>query len=128
MGHNYGAGAEDCYVCGKRAGYNRAIVESRREIEVGRICVNCERDELDEQFVSEESSDGTCAYCERQGGYRLPRYEPAVIETDDAVVLVVSSKLDSAPIRLCERHLARLAASERDDTDDRTVHERRLVS
>ena len=106
MGHNHGAGAEDCYACGRRAGYNRAIVDPRRGVEIGRVCVNCERDELDERFAAAaDSASTTCAYCERERAYELPRYEPIVIESDEAAVSVVSTKLDPNPIGLCERHL-----------------------
>ncbi len=99
---------EDCYVCRRPAGFNRAIVDPREEVEVGRICVNCERDELDDRFDPASSTDGTCAYCRRDGEYALPRYDPVAVETTEAVVSMVSTSLDATPIRLCEHHLYEL--------------------
>lgn len=126
MGHEHGAGAEDCYVCRRPAGFNRAIVDPREEVEVGRICVNCERDDLDDRFDPASSTDGTCAFCQREGAYAIPRYEPVAVETDEAVVSMVSTSLDGTPIRLCEHHLRDLRAGA-EETAEAAVGEATLV-
>lgn len=95
-----------CYCCGRRAGYNRAIVDRHLDARVGRLCMNCERDELGTSFADGYTKDDdTCALCDRDSQYVLPRYEPVAVEGETAIVSRVSATADQTPLPLCDEHL-----------------------
>jgi len=95
----------DCITCGLEAGYNRVIVDTMEEAEIGGFCLRCEKAEfgnsLDRGYWTR---DGKCALCERDGFYAMPKWEAGAEADEDAVVCTVDYDVTDDTVRLCDEH------------------------
>lgn len=92
-------------MCDREAGYNRTVIDVFSGMELGGLCMNCEKDEFGNSLqYGASNGEGQCNYCERDGQIRLPRYVPRT-ERRDNITLVKSSieESDSVP-SLCDEH------------------------
>lgn len=107
----------DCITCSRAAGYNRAVVDILSGVEIGGLCVGCEHDEFGRSLDRGCWTDGdACAFCERDGHYALPRWEPRTKEQNGDVVCSVDYEIASSTLVLCDEHLHEL----RSDADEPT--------
>lgn len=96
----------ECITCGLEAGYNRAVIDRFSGIELGRFCLRCERTEFGYSLERAHwmTADG-CAFCERDGHYALPKWEPYVTEREAGIHCAVDYELTETTLTLCDEHL-----------------------
>ena len=113
-----------CIHCGDDAGYNRAVVDVVSGIELGGLCRDCEREEFGNSLARGDWAcrDG-CAFCDRDGYYALPLWEPYVVEEGDHLVNRVDYAVTDATVHFCDEHLHRIA----DDHATRADRRRRAA-
>lgn len=97
----------DCVVCQLPGGYNRAVVDGERGVELGCLCVNCEAAAFDEDPDDlGEPGQETCVFCDRDGFWLLPKWLPSTYEADGKTVSYVDYDPTNTALRLCDEHLA----------------------
>jgi hypothetical protein len=100
-----------CIVCGRDAGYHRAVVDMFEDAVVGGLCRECEHEEFGRSLNRGrfESRDG-CILCGRDGHVAFPVWRPVARETaDGAVVNEVTYHVDAGTVRLCDEHVGVIA-------------------
>ncbi|MFW5937941.1 MAG: hypothetical protein ACOCSN_03275 [Halanaeroarchaeum sp.] len=101
----------NCIVCGRDAGYHRAVVDVFEEAMIGGLCRDCEREEFGRTFERGffETRDG-CILCGRDGYVAMPVWRPVARETDDGTVVnEVRYRVDEGTVRLCDEHVGAIA-------------------
>lgn len=98
-----------CIVCGRDAGYHRAVVDVVEERVVGGLCRECEREEFGR--VLERGRFGEdCVFCDRDGHVALPVWRPDPREREDGTVLnTVTYRIDGGTVHLCDEHVTAIA-------------------
>ncbi|MFB6070591.1 MAG: hypothetical protein ABEJ76_06150 [Halanaeroarchaeum sp.] len=101
----------NCIVCGREAGYHRAVVDTLEDDLVGAICRECEHEEfgrsLERGFFDRREG---CVLCERDGHVAIPVWRPTARRTPDGdVINEVAYQVDDATVRLCDEHVTMLA-------------------
>ena len=95
----------NCLICGKEAGFNRAMIDLYSGTKLGGLCMNCEKEEFGktlEYSITSESQQ--CRLCERDGQIQLPKFvSKAESLGDDVVVKSSIEESESAPA-LCDEH------------------------
>ena len=95
----------NCVACGLGAGFNRAVVDTVDGSELGGFCVRCEEAEFGRSLARGDwSGVEGCAFCERDGFYALPVWEPFCEERGGKTVCKVEYRIDEATLRLCDEH------------------------
>ncbi len=111
-----GSGSHDkhqCFSCGKRAGYNRSIIDLSTNREAGRLCVNCEQRAFGNSLqYTQQPQTGSCLYCARDAQFVLPRYLAFTLKHSTKTVSKVSTALEDQPVSLCDEHLFILKADD----------------
>lgn len=97
-----------CVNCRKNAGYNRAVIELFSGVEIGGLCMNCERDEFGRHFDSSTDADRCCSLCNRDGQVQFPRYVPETHVRDGDLVVESSIETGDAVPCLCDEHFHEL--------------------
>lgn len=104
-----------CILCGRKAGYNRAVIDRFSGAKIGHLCMNCERDEFG-NVLEYDAQDGTqCLLCQRDGHVTLPRYVSTPERTGDTIVCKTTIEDGDAPC-LCDEHFHAIT-----DTKHRTA-------
>ena len=101
-----------CIVCGKRAGYNRAVVDLVSGLECGHLCVACEREAFG--FALELGiglGSDSCSFCDRDGQYAVPKWEGRSREVDGDLRCSVEYDTSTATLLLCDEHFHRIQAT-----------------
>ncbi len=94
-----------CVVCGSPAGYNRAVVDTVFDDEIGGLCLQCEQRVFDPSLVPDrEASPGACWVCRRDGFYAFPQWKPYSQQDGSEVLCNVDFKIDQETLRLCDEH------------------------
>lgn len=102
----------NCFICGLRAGYNRAIVDLHSGVEVGRLCMNCEKEEFGNSLHRSGMNPGdSCLHCDRDGQYALPIYAPLQRMEGDVIQCRVDYEVTNRTVRLCDEHLYALTST-----------------
>ncbi|MFB6269058.1 MAG: hypothetical protein ABEH83_03885 [Halobacterium sp.] len=103
----------DCVVCQRRSGYNRVVVDAESGVELGGLCVDCERDAFG-KLADElgDPTDDTCVCCDRDGFWRLPKWLPSTYETDGKTVSYVDYDPADTALKLCDEHLASIGVED----------------
>lgn len=103
----------DCLACDHPSGYNRAVVDTTTDEELGPLCVRCEKAHLGELAAhpSSRPTDDTCLYCDRHGVWALPKWLPEAHEEAGSVISRVDYDVQQATLRLCDEHLAAVGVS-----------------
>ena len=112
----------DCIICGRDAGFNRVVVDSFRNEEVGGLCRECERREFGLSLLRGRYREREgCILCARDGHYAIPRGEPVARRTPDGdVVSDITFDVTGETECLCEEHLAAIA-SQADPASERPM-------
>jgi hypothetical protein len=96
----------NCIRCGHEAGYNRVVVDLLSGVELGGLCVGCERDEFGESLAKSLWADGDgCRFCDRDGHFALARWEPSATERGGDVHCSVDYQVTDATVLVCDEHL-----------------------
>ncbi|WP_336037392.1 hypothetical protein [Halobacterium yunchengense] len=111
----------ECVVCGRQSGYNRAVVDTTADRELGGLCVRCELRKLGELADQLGSDDQSCAYCTRDGLWALPKYLPSTYREDGRTVSYVDYEVGADTLRVCDEHLSALGVADLPVTDDRPI-------
>lgn len=106
-----------CVRCGLAAGYNREVVDVVTDCVVGSLCRNCECETL--ANATQGGDDETCAMCDRDPFYALPRWLPETTTEAGVVVCDVDYERDEDAIHLCDEHYHDVVA----ETSPATTHE-----
>ncbi|MWG36425.1 hypothetical protein [Halomarina oriensis] len=95
----------NCISCGLGAGYNRAVVDTVTDTELGGFCFRCEESEFGRCLDRGDwtSSDG-CALCDRDGYYALPEWKPYHEAVGGRTVCKVDYCIDAETLRFCDEH------------------------
>lgn len=101
----------ECIVCGREAGYHRAVVDTYDERLVGGLCRECEREEFGRVLERARFADRSgCLLCDRDGQVAIPVWRPTARRTAGGdVVSEVAYRVDRETARLCDEHLADVA-------------------
>lgn len=98
-----------CVACGNEAGYNRAVVDVHRRVEIGGFCVRCEHQHFKNDTIRlGEYGNDECRFCSRSGLWALPLWCPSTYTDGDRVVSYVDYDIESATLFLCDEHLNRI--------------------
>lgn len=100
-----------CIVCGRDAGYHRAVVDTFEDEVVGALCRECEREEFGRTLERGmfEHRDG-CAFCDRDGAVAMPVWRAQARRTPVGdVVSEVTFSVDEGTVRLCDEHVSTIA-------------------
>ena len=103
-----------CVRCNREPGYNRAVLDLVRGVEIGSLCRNCELGVfyvLDTSPVTTSGEGHTCACCDRDGFYALPRWLPETCADTGTVRTSVDYQLDDQPLFLCDEHFDELTGT-----------------
>ncbi|MFC5972662.1 hypothetical protein ACFPYI_15100 [Halomarina salina] len=123
-GKEQGGDAMDCVACGLGAGFNRAVVDTVHHRELGGFCVRCEESEFGRSLARGDwSGVEGCAFCDRDGFYALPTWEPFCEERDGKTVCKVEYRVDDATVRFCDEHFGLVNESAAAGAADRGVHD-----
>lgn len=98
-----------CVACGRDGAYNRAVVDTVSDRELGLLCPECERAEFGRSLDRGDWSGESCCLCERDGFYALPRWRASVVEVDGRQVARTEYSLDAPCPRLCDVHFQAVA-------------------
>lgn len=115
-----------CVVCGLDAGYNRVVVDLVSGIEVGGLCVACERAEFG-RLIDRGAlrSEAGCAICDRDGFFAVATWEANTRREEEAIRCSVGYSLDEPDLRLCDEHLREIGravvAKEKTDPAEEAV-------
>lgn len=116
----------DCITCGLEAGYNRAVVDTLEEAEIGGFCLRCEKAEFGNSLERGYwTRDGRCALCDRDGFYALPKWEAGAEAEEDCVVCTVDYDLTDDTVRLCDEHYYAILNYEPESLDSDVPSNRR---
>ena len=102
-----------CVACGRDSSYNRAVVDSVTETELGVLCPECEQDQFGQTLDEGDWSDECCVLCDRDGFYALPAWRAYVVEIDGRRVSRSEYSLEPSSPRLCDAHFDRLTETTR---------------
>jgi hypothetical protein len=98
-----------CIVCGRDAGYNRAVVDTLSDELVGGLCLGCERTSYGTDLNGTATHDPNCTLCAHDGFFALPKWR---IERPSAPAqrtsLTVGYAVGSGTARLCDGHFHEL--------------------
>lgn len=95
----------NCIVCGCEAGYNRVVVATVRDAELGRFCMNCERREFGRRLELQETRNpARCSFCDEDSFVALPRLEPAPVYEGNRVVNRVTYERRETTPHFCRDH------------------------
>jgi hypothetical protein len=109
----------NCVACGLRSSYNRAVVDTVNDVEVGVLCPGCEADHFGQRLAAGEFSDGECLLCDRDGFFALPEWRAYVVETDGRRVARSEYSLAPPSPHLCDAHFEAIADDRTADRGDR---------
>lgn len=108
----------DCVTCGTDAGYNRAVIDTVADRQVGGFCLSCERREFGASLQRGDWPDACCALCRRDGYYALPTWTPRAADADADVPCAVAYDVTAETIRLCDEHFHDLSTADVADADE----------
>lgn len=104
-----------CVRCGREAGYNRAVIDRFSGAQIGRLCMNCEREEFGNSFTYSTSSEShQCVFCKRDGQILFPRYLPEADRSGGDVVVTSSIERTGSVPCLCDEHFHEITEEERE--------------
>lgn len=95
----------NCVSCGRRAGYNRVVVDLVSGVEVGGLCVDCEAEEFGKVLERGYWDGEECGLCPRDGQFALPEWEAEATERDGDLHCSVSYSVTGGTPVLCDEHL-----------------------
>ena len=102
----------DCIVCGSPAGYNRAVVDTVIDEEIGGCCLQCEERVFDPSLVSAGTPvPGDCWVCTRDGFYALPQWTSYCQKEGADVNCTLEYRIEDDTLRLCDEHYDWIARS-----------------
>lgn len=95
-----------CIMCGKSAGFNRAILDVLSGQTLGRLCRNCELDHFGQRMeMQDRSDDGECVFCDRRGHYALPKFVATIVESEGELISTNEPEVTDATPEICEHHV-----------------------
>lgn len=100
----------NCLRCGREAGYNRVVIDLLAGTELGRLCMNCEKDQFGEclEYFGSAGADD-CAFCERDGHFALARWLPSVEDRGDRLVCTAEVERTDTAVKVCDEHFHEIA-------------------
>ncbi|MFD1512303.1 hypothetical protein [Halomarina rubra] len=102
----------NCVGCGLGAGYNRAVVDTIHDTEMGGFCFRCEEAEFGRSLDRGDwTASGDCAFCDRDGFYALPEWKPYCEEVAGRTVCKVDYRVTDETLRFCDEHFVCLHES-----------------
>lgn len=105
-----------CVRCGKRAGYNRLVVDLVAGDREGGLCRNCEFDTFGRTLEWHSRSDGSCLCCDRDGSVGIARWRA---EPDGESFSMDVTYHPRMPL-LCDEHFQALKQGEPTATEEPT--------
>lgn len=104
----------DCISCEREAGYNRAVVDVFNGIEIGGLCVGCEREEFGKTLARRRADEeGNCLLCNRDGQYALALWRPTQRESGGDIHCSVEYDVTDRTLLLCDEHLHEIRTDDR---------------
>lgn len=101
-----------CIVCDHEAGYNRAVVTTATQSELGGLCMNCERREFGSRLELQETrTPSQCSFCDQESYVALPKWEPDPVYQQGELVNRVTYGLQCSTPKLCHQHFQSLCHS-----------------
>jgi hypothetical protein len=98
-----------CSVCRLPSAYNRAVVDTAEDEQLGCLCTRCTDEYFGRPLDRYESNDGTCILCDRDGFYALPQWTCRTVDRGTEIhIRGLDATVSNATPRLCERHFADL--------------------
>lgn len=110
----------NCVRCGRRAGYNRAVVDVTSGVLLGGFCVDCEESAFGESLQQGlwRGADG-CGLCPRDGHVALPRWTASAEERDGDLHSTVDYRVTDGTLLVCDEHLALVRGGDAPDPERR---------
>ncbi len=100
-----------CVACGHQSSYNRAVVDTVDDTEIGVLCPNCERKQFGQALETGDWIDEVCVLCNRDGYYALPEWRAYVVEVDGKRVSRSEYSMEPPSPYLCDLHYDQLTES-----------------
>lgn len=104
----------NCIRCDRRAGYNRAVVDTVSGRELGGFCRNCEFEEFGRSLERSSQAERTCLMCERDGHFGLATWTSTLKRDDWRLVSEVDYEVTDRTAFLCDEHFYAVADGEAD--------------
>jgi hypothetical protein len=94
----------NCIRCGRQAGYNRAVVDTVTDRELGGFCRNCEFEEFGRSLERSSQAERTCLVCDRDGHFGFATWTPTLKRGGRRLVSEVSYEVTDRTVFLCDEH------------------------
>lgn len=111
----------ECVSCGLQSAYNRAVVDTVSERQLGVLCPECESEYFGRTLEDGEWNDDQCALCHRDGFFALPTYRAYLVETDGRSVSRSEYSLAAPSPALCDTHFHQVTEASPSATPDTSV-------
>ncbi len=98
-----------CVACGRRSSYNRAVVDTVTDSEIGVLCPECEHEQFGQMLETGDWTDDECVLCDRDGFYALPEWRAYVVEIDGRRISRSEYSMEPACPALCDKHYGELS-------------------
>lgn len=98
-----------CVRCDRPAGFNRIVVDTVTDEELGGLCRNCESETFGRVLAAAADDGDECLLCSRDGHNAIATWQSAPRTSDDnTIVAGVEYEIAAHTPRLCDEHLTEL--------------------
>jgi len=94
-----------CIMCGRAAGFNRAVLDVLSGQQLGRLCRNCELDHFGRRLELDDVGDDTCAFCHRDGHYAAPKFVATLVDCEAGFISETAPAVTETTPQICEYHV-----------------------
>lgn len=98
-----------CVRCDRPAGFNRVVVDTVTDEEIGGLCRNCEGVTFGKVLAAAADDGDECLLCSRDGHNAIAPWQSAPrTGANDTIVVGVEYQVQPHTPRLCDEHLTEL--------------------
>lgn len=110
----------NCAICGLQSSYNRVVIDTVDETELGAICPGCEAENFGRTLEDGDWTDEECVMCNHDGFYALPKWRAYTVEVEGRKIAKSDYSLEDPCPYLCDGHFTQLMGTD----ESRTPHAR----
>ena len=98
-----------CVRCDRPAGFNRVVVDTAVNEEIGGFCRDCEEETFGRVLAAAADDGDECLLCSRDGHHAIATWQSAPrAGLDDTIVVGVEYEVATHTPRLCDEHFTEL--------------------